>query len=103
MEEPLTPSLRADPLMVVCPTYREAWRMADDLGLRRQEWRHVHMRIQVLGRREGRYMVCGHGHEWPQLMMGIIDRLKDPTLGFQHLPHERVRKLVLRDRAAESE
>lgn len=101
MTEPLTPSLRAEPLMIVCSTFREADRMAHDLGLRRQEWRHVREIRHVQGLRQGRYTICGH--EWPWRMIEVMHHMQNPSLSFRHLPRERVRKLVLRDRAAESE
>lgn len=103
MDQLLTPSLRAEPLMIVCGTFRGAQHIAHDLGLRRQEWYRVRSTIQTHGRRQGRYTICTHGHEWPPETLEVVDHLKDPTLGFQHLPHTRVRKLVVRDRAAEGE
>lgn len=103
MEEPLTPSLRAEPLMIVAPSFHQARLAADEVGLRSNEWTYLYRVEQLYGRRGGRYMVYSGDKDWKRNHIEAIGHMEMPFLGFIQLPSGRVRRLVVRDRAAESE
>ena len=103
MDEPATPSLRAEPILLVAPTYRIAQKAADNLGLRVREWRHVTGPEHIRGMRHGRYHLCGWVEKWPKSCYEVMARMKHPAYNFTCLTESRVQNLILRDRAAEQD
>lgn len=102
MTKPRTPSLLAEPLMVVAPTAHIASKYAVvELGLRPREWRVVTELAHVEGLRHGRYHVVTWAGEWTDGALSVMDVLRDPSRSFVHLPVARVKNLSLRDRAEE--
>lgn len=103
MDEPATPSLRAEPILLVATTYPLAQRAANNLGLRVREWRHVTGPEHIRGMRHARYYVCPWVEKWPRGLYEVVERMKHPAYNFTCLTESRVKNLVLRDRAAEQD